>query len=357
MPYFDKDIIKDEISEDDVFTLLQEFDADPKMCSDYIVARTVCHGGEAHKLYYYFNNRIFTCYTDCGESFDIFDLVSKVKGVDFNTAIFYLVNFFNLQHKVDAVEQETLSEDWKIIRKWNELLNISYTPTGKMELPTYDSAILSNFPQPRILDWEDEHITKEVCDYMNIHYDPSNGSILIPHYNDTGQLIGIRERTLIKDNEKYGKYRPARIEGKLYNHPLGFNLYGLDKAKGMIGDMGIAVVTEAEKSVFQIMSYLGTKSSMAVSMCGSTLSNYQFHQLLDIGAKEICIAVDRDYHELYDDEYDKILTKIERMYNKYSPLCKISFMFDTAGLTGYKCSPTDCGKDVFLRLWKDRLVV
>ena len=52
----------------------------------------------------------------------------------------------------------------------------------------------------------------------------------------------------------------------------------------------------------------------------------------------------------------KVMQKIERMYNKYSPLCKISFMLDTSGLTGYKCSPTDCGKDIFMRLWKERIL-
>lgn len=356
MASFDKDVVKDELSIDDVFTLLEELDAEPQMYGDQIVAKTICHGGDSHKLYYYEEQRLFKCFTKCGDSFDIFDLVSKVKGVDFNTAIFYIVNFFNLQHKIDAVEEESLSEDWKIIKKWNELLNISYTPTEKVALPCYDAAILNNYPQPRLLDWEDEYITKEVCDYMNIHYDPSKGSILIPHYNENGQMIGIRERTLVAENEKYGKYRPARIDGKLYNHPLGFNLYGLDKAKDRINEMGIAIVVESEKAVCQVMSYLGVKNNLAVSMCGSTLSNYQFHQLIDAGAKEICIAVDRDFHEICDEEYEKVMKKIERMYNKYSPLCKISFMLDTGGLTGYKCSPTDCGKEIFMRLWKERIL-
>ena len=90
MASFDKDMVKDELSIDDVFTLLEELDAEPQMYGDQIVAKTICHGGDSHKLYYYEEQRLFKCFTKCGDSFDIFDLVSKVKGVDFNTAIFYM---------------------------------------------------------------------------------------------------------------------------------------------------------------------------------------------------------------------------------------------------------------------------
>ena len=190
---------------------------------------------------------------------------------------------------------------------------------------------------------------------MGIRYDPVNGGILIPHYDERGRLIGIRERTLIQENEKYGKYKPAKIQNKMRNHPLGFNLYGLDKAKDRIKETGIAMVFESEKSVLQCINYLGTKSNIAVSMCGSTLSNYQFQLLRDAGAEKICIGIDKDYHILYDEDYFRILQKIDKMYNKYSGIADISFMFDVKGLTSYKCSPTDCGKEIFLELWVDRL--
>ena len=156
------------------------------------------------------------------------------------------------------------------------------------------------------------------------------------------------EFTTIFEEEKYGKYKPAKIQNKMRNHPLGFNLYGLDKAKDRIKETGIAMVFESEKSVLQCINYLGTKSNIAVSMCGSTLSNYQFQLLRDAGAEKICIGIDKDYHILYDEDYFRILQKIDKMYNKYSGIADISFMFDIKGLTGYKCSPTDCGKEIFL---------
>lgn len=350
---FDKDLIKEELDLEDIMSLLEDLGAEPEDCGEYITAITVCHGGNSRKLWYYDNTKLFHCFTHCGDSFDIFELVQKVKEIDLNTAIYYIVNYFNLQHKIDWVEEENLSEDWRIFKNASNLKEIKFT-NDKIELPMIDSSIIQHYPQPRIISWEKEFISKDVCDYMNIRYDPVNNGILIPHYDENGRMIGIRERTLIKENEKWGKYKPVKINKKLRNHPLGFNLYGLDKAKQHIKDMGIALVLESEKAVLQTMNYLGLENNIAVGMCGSSLSNYQLHLLLEAGAKEVCIGVDRDFKELYDEEYYKVLNKINKMHCKYSSLCNISFMLDVKGLTGYKMSPTDCGKEIFMELWKDR---
>lgn len=92
----------------------------------------------------------------------------------------------------------------------------------------YSKDFLNNFPQPRILNWEREGIGQNVILSHNIRYDPVNDGIIIPHYDKDNNLIGIRERTLIKENEDGGKYRPMYLEKKLYNHPLGFALYNLN---------------------------------------------------------------------------------------------------------------------------------
>lgn len=352
---YDKTSVKEELTLEDIYSLLEYIGAEPRDEGDALVCKTICHNGNSHKLYYYDNTQLFKCYSgDCG-SFDIFELISKIKNIDLNTSIYYVVNYFNLQHRLDEVEENSMSEDWKLFKRWNNL-DDSFSSNDKIVLNEIEKNILDFYPQPACHDWTDEFITKEVMDYMNIRYNPLNGSLLIPHYDENGRMIGIRERTLVKEDEVYGKYHPARIDGKQRNHPLGFNLYGLDKAKDRIGEIGVAIVGESEKFVLQSMSYLGVKNNISVGMCGSTLSNYQFNLLLDAGAKEICIAVDRDFKELYDDEYFKVLKKMEKMYQKYSPSCNISFMFDTKGLTGYKMSPTDCGRNIFMDLWRERLV-
>ena len=58
--------------------------------------------------------------------------------------------------------------------------------------------------QPKILSWEREGITPEIMKIHNIRYNPCTQAIVIPHYDINNNLIGIRERTLIKENEERG---------------------------------------------------------------------------------------------------------------------------------------------------------
>ena len=70
-----------------------------------------------------------------------------------------------------------------------------------MELKTYDNKVLRYLPHPHIIPWEAEEITFDIMESRGICYDPMNEGIVIPHYDIDGNLIGIRERTLIKENE------------------------------------------------------------------------------------------------------------------------------------------------------------
>ena len=76
--------------------------------------------------------------------------------------------------------------------------------------------------------------------------------IKIDHYDKDNNLIGIRERTLIKENEVYGKYRPAYINKQMYNHPLGFALYNLNNSKDNIKKMKKVIIFERRKVSFII---------------------------------------------------------------------------------------------------------
>lgn len=354
---YSKEDIKDNIELEDVYDLLDALGAEPQMYSDYIEAVTICHCGDSRKLVYYDNTQLFNCYTECGY-FDIIELVQKVRGLDFNDSIFYLVNFFNLQWKIqDKDEYDYSLEDWKIFDRQNKILEIQEKQHVVQydDMPRYDDSILTYYPQPKILDWTNEHIDKSVCDFMNIHYDPTIGAILIPHYNKNGECVGIRQRTLLQEQEKYGKYRPWKNNKTQYAHPLSFNCFGLNWAKDNIRKGGIAIVGESEKDVAQLMSYCGVNNNIAVAVCGSSVSKYQFEALRECGAKEIVIAFDKDYDDIYDiAAYESFIKKMKKINDKFSAKCNLSFIVDTKNLLGKKCSPMDRGKEIFFELFKDR---
>ena len=75
---FDKDLVKQQLDIEDINSLLEELGGEPELYDDKIIAKTICHNGDSHRLWYYFNSCMFTCFTQCG-SFDIIELVQKVK--------------------------------------------------------------------------------------------------------------------------------------------------------------------------------------------------------------------------------------------------------------------------------------
>ena len=354
---YEKERVKEQIELEDVYNIIEYFDGEPQMFNSYIVSRTICHQGDTHKLYYYDNTKLFKCYTgDCG-AFDIFELIQKIQDVDLNTAVYFVVNFLNLQSQVEEVYDEDYSEIFTSIRRYNKIANLGPVKKDEVifpEIPNY----IKYHPQPRILNWEKEGINYDICKYMDIHYDPVHGCILIPHRDMSGRLIGIRQRTLVTEDEVYGKYRPARLLGQLCNHPLAFNLYGLDKAKENIANMKVAIVVESEKAVLQYISYFGTKSNICVAVCGSSLSDYQFQLLKQCGMKELVIGFDKDFQELNTEEHLQLEKKLLKIYDKYNQKVNLSFLFDLENNTlGYKDSPLDCGKEAFLHLWRNRIPI
>ena len=79
MSNINKDEIKQQLTIEQIENLVAELGGEPQKSGDILICRTICHGGASHKLYYYSNTQLFRCYTECNDTFDIFDLVRKVK--------------------------------------------------------------------------------------------------------------------------------------------------------------------------------------------------------------------------------------------------------------------------------------
>ena len=378
---FNKDEIKQNLTIDQVFELVAELGGEPMLINGgtAFTARTICHnvlGEGSHKLYYYDNTKLFQCYTDCAGSFDIFELVAKVKNVNeeyknyyskdgnlvsrewgLPDALHYVAAYFGIQG-----EEETFDElnsklpDWDVFQKY-EKRNSAKINGQIVELKIYDDNILNNLPHPRIIPWEKEGITSEIMKSREIAYNPVNQSIVIPHRDIDNQLIGIRERTLIKEDEKYGKYKPAIFNKTMYNHPLGFNLYNLNHSKDMIKVIKKAIVFEGEKSPLLYASYFGAENDITVACCGSNFLANQVQLLLNLGVEEIIVAFDKQFQQVGDDEWKRLVKVLKGLHQKYGAYVQISYMFDKEDLLGYKESPIDRGPEVFMKMFNERVVI
>lgn len=360
---YNKNEIKENIEDEQMFDFLAELGAEPQWQKGNIINKTICHCGESHKLYYYSNSKLFKCYTDCGgDAFDIFELVRKVKGrgqedtYQLPQAIHYVAQYFGYAPKFDnPFDTNDLEEDWKIFNKYDRIKEIK-KDEQIVELKEYDGSFLKNFPKPKIKPWLDEGITQEVMNHAGICFDSKNYGIIIPHYDINNRLIGIRERTMDLDMESGGKYKPAYINKKLYNHPLSLNLYNLNNSKDNIKSIKKAIVFEGEKSSLLYRSYFGEENDISVGCCGSSLVSYQVKLLISLGVEEIIIAFDKQFQEKGDDEFKKLVKNLTNINKKYGKYTKISFMFDSQGeYLDYKDAPIDKGQDVFLKLYTNRI--
>jgi hypothetical protein len=370
-----KDKVKNELTIEQIHELVAELGGEPRPISNgMFVSQTICHnhlGEGSHKLYYYDNTKLFRCYTECEDTFDIFELVCKVKNLaeefkstytkeglvlrkwELYDAVEFVALYFNLIDECSNFESfdlKTKLKDWEVFERYEEK---EILKGQQNSLRVYDSNILTFLPKPTIVDWENEEIKKEVMDNHNICYNPRNAGIVIPHYDINGNLVGIRERTLVKENEQYGKYKPAILNGKMYNHPLGFNLYNLNMSKNNIKLIKKAIIFESEKSCLKYASYFGEENDITVACCGQTITSFQLELLSKIGVEEIIIAFDRE------GEKDNKKQYVQKFYNyqkKYGALYNLSFIYDKEEkYLDYKSAPIDHGKETFLKLFKERI--
>ena len=365
---YDKTEVKEQLNNEDIFQLLSEWGGDPEYTSFGIISSTICHnepGVGSRKLYYYFNSTLFRCYTGCDCYFDIFELCRKVAKIqwdleyDLNDAVRWIAKRFSINGTLVADNNDSDLDDWIKLANYNRIQDIELKEKTEVVLKEYNDAILERFNYTiQLTPWLAEGITNAAIENAEIGFYPGGDQITIPHFDRHGRFIGLRGRTLCKaEAEQYGKYRPIRINRQMYNHPLGMNLYNLNNSQANIKAIGKAIVFEGEKSCLLYKSYFGVENDISVACCGSSISTYQTQLLIDAGAQEIIVAFDRQFKEIGDDEFYHLKNNLLKFRDKYKNIVNISFIFDKEMITGYKDSPIDCGPDIFLRLFKERIVL
>lgn len=344
-----KEVIE-TLNDNDIFDILVDLDADPIMEVNCIKCRTVCHHGAnsgSHKLYYYFNNKSWICYTEHCKIGNIFNLIMRVKDCEFGEAYRYVCDKFNL--KTNGEVEETL--DLKIFDKYKK-------KDEKYEYKEVDKRALNVYYPFYHQSWLDDNITIEAMKKHNILFNIKDNRIIIPHYNMNGKLIGIRRRNLKQEEIDKGKYCPEVWNGKVYSHSLGNNIYGLENKTEEDYSKRILILFEAEKSVMQLEGYkLGLVGG---ALCGSNLTKGQYNIIIKLinkyDIREVVIGLDKEYLEDGDDLSVFYQEKIKvNMIDKLVPYVDVSVLWDNNNLLDYKDSPTDKGKEIFIEMMKNRV--
>lgn len=364
---YDKVKVKEKLTLEDNFELLNEFGGNPIYTPFGIVSQTICHhkaGEGSHKLYYYKNSGLYRCYTGgCEEpTFDTFQLVSKImknnfdKDFDLNASVRWVAQKFNIEG--EAFVEEEKDESQEIFDEYDRISKISINDNKKeIVLKEYDKTILDRFNYDIVLQpWIDDNISQDSISYNKIGYYPGKMQITIPHYDINNRFIGLRGRSLAQEDiDRYGKYRPMYVNKTLYNHPLGMNLYNLNNSKDNINVFGKAIIFESEKACLRYQTEFGIENDISVACCGSSVSSFQIDLLTQSGAREIIIAFDRDFEDIGDLRFRQIKNNYIKLNDKYKNNVTLSFIFDKNKITKIKSSPIDEDKGKFLQLYKERL--
>ena len=324
-----------------------------KISGDQLICPTICHNpideAESMKLYYYDNSKSFHCFTECNENFNIISLYMKYmeinhQKISYDEALDFIKNFVVLGAK-PYVPEEPVVYDPKP------------RPQDFIELKEYDKKALDFFVPFCHPVWLREGILPSSFKRFNIRFSYGENRIIIPHFDIAGRLVGIRMRALDEEDIKMGKYRPAQIGDKMYNHQLGFNLYGIYEHSNAIRKTKRAIIVEGEKSVLLDDGYFGN-CSVAVATCGSQLNRFQINLLVKkLGATEIILAYDKEYDNPFSPEGKAYRERLIQKCERYRGLANFYYIFDEHGLLNRKDAPCDKGKEVYEELLRRKIKI
>nr|DAH73329.1 MAG TPA: DNA primase [Caudoviricetes sp.] len=373
----DRESLLELITIEDIIKLMQKFGANEykkDSSSDGLIFPTICHNSDSHKfkLYYYPSTKLFHCYTSCG-SMSLYDFIMKMNGwreddKGFSKAYQFLAEFKGVN--VNGV----MSKGRGFITRQTEIEDIDfldkhlYTPhRQKIQLPAYNENVLKIFSNYYPSTWEDEGISPEEMEYFGIKCYFNQKKAIIPNRDINGRLIGIRGRSFSREVVEQGKkYMPVTIQGLTYRCPTGVSLYGIYENKDNIQRLKKAFLWEGEKSVYHQGTFLGRRNNTGVATLGTNFTTIQRDMLLDLGVEEVVICYDKQFEWWRIDkkekeaikEYNDYIRKLMKIYKLFAPYCTVSVLYcNDDEMLGYKDAPCDKGKETFLELYRDRVIL
>ena len=352
--------LREQLTDEMLKSILIQFDVEPVMeTAESIIFPTCCHNrvGGSPKLYYYKNSKLFHCYTECGETFDIFTLLQKMyklRGEEISLR--QAVSLCDL----DATHINPEDSSYSCIEdiKYMQSINNFYIPdVESLDFKVYDNSILRkfSFDYLGLMPWIKEGIGIEALQKFNIKYDSFRDAIVIPNFDYNGKLIGVRERFLKPQDVLKGKYRPLFDNGVLYNHPTGRTFYDIYENHKAIEKKKMCIIVEGEKGVLCYDTMYGSENNITLATLGQNITRDHIQYLLKMGVRTVVLAYDTDY-----EDYEQ-LRKVEQKYidkaNVLAPYFNVSILMDYDFVLPHKSSPVEGGKEVFEKLLRDRRVI
>lgn len=207
---------------------------------------------------------------------------------------------------------------------------------------TYDESLLDRYIQCGNLRFLRDNISLGTQNFFNIRYDVESQGIVIPIYNQLGQLMGAKVRCNydVEDGEmKYYYLIPCAMSQTLYGYSQNYN-YLVEN---------VVYIFESEKSVMQCHSY-GIRNCVALG--SGSISNKQVQMIFELNPKKVIF--------MHDTGFD--LENIERnisMIRSYSRFSEIEVGYWNYFGKGYKdkVSPSDLGSKKLKQIMNEEILM
>lgn len=270
---------------------------------------------------------IWYCF-GCNSGYTIIDFVMKYHKVRFPKAIEYLLEYSKLEIK--DIKQEA------------EIIRLLKSFTFKKDLKEVQHEILpnnimNNYVKKPIQEWIEEGIKEEIMDKYGVRYDKNANRAVFPIHDAHENIINIKGRTL------YSNYKDLGIPKYIYYYPLGCNdfLYGLPFKKYKIKESNEVILVEGSKSVWKLEGW-GIENVLSLET--NRINEYQLRLLLELKCN-VTVALDKGV----------LIKQIKKDFSKLCKFTNVYVMYDTEGLLEDKDAPCDKGKEVWDRLYSNKI--
>lgn len=256
---------------------------------------------------------------------DLFTYISEQRLVDFKDIIAVVRKILKIDDfSIFREPQGIFGGFYEKIRKKNE-----YT------CRTYDESILNKYVTLANMRFIRDNITIDAQQFFNIRYDVESQGIVIPIYNQVGELMGVKVRCNydVQDGEmKYYYLIPCQMSQTLYGYSQNYNY--------LVNN--VIYIFESEKSVMQCYSY-GIRNCVALG--SGSISRKQVQMLLELNPKKIIFMHDVGF------DLENILRNINivKSYSRFSEV-ELGYWDYFDRLYDDKVSASDLGKKELLRI-------
>lgn len=184
--------------------------------------------------------------------------------------------------------------------------------------------------------WLDEGISKEALEKFQVRYDSFSDRLVYPIRNAVGKIVNIGGRALDPEWKEKG----LRKYTYFYGWGAMDTIYGLYENLAEILKKREVIIFEGCKSVLLAQTW-GIKN--AAALLTSHLNPHQMKILAKLGCR-VVFALDKEVRIREDHNIQKLRNYVE-----------VDYLWDREDLLNEKDAPVDQGKDVFLKLYSERL--